>query len=152
MHVSVTEAITSPAHWLVVLVSVIVVAAAFAIHYFVLSWLNDRTSTMVHRRRRRVLFIVYVTLLAHIAEIWVFGIAYALMLRFPALGELAGLAEAGLLDSVYFSATVYSTLGFGDLTPRGAIAFLVGVESVAGFMLITWSASFTYLEMRRDWS
>jgi hypothetical protein len=56
-----------------------------------------------------------------------------------------------LLDQVYYSAVVYTTLGFGDVVPGGAIRFLTGVESVTGLVLITWSASFTFLEMQRYW-
>jgi hypothetical protein len=56
-----------------------------------------------------------------------------------------------LLDSVYFSAVCYTTLGLGDIVPTGAIRFLVGTESLTGFVLITWSASFTFVEMERYW-
>ena len=59
--------------------------------------------------------------------------------------------QFGLLDAVYLSTTTYSTLGFGDLVPTGPIRFMVGTESLIGLLLITWSASFTYLEMRRYW-
>ncbi len=54
-------------------------------------------------------------------------------------------------DYIYFSATVYSTLGFGDLVPTGPVRFMAGAESVTGLLMITWSASFTYLEMVRYW-
>ena len=57
-----------------------------------------------------------------------------------------------LFDAVYFSATAYTTLGLGDLSPVGAIRMLAGMESVTGLLLITWSASFTYLEMSRLWT
>ena len=67
-------------------------------------------------------------------------------------GLVVGLADTSLLvDYVYLSATVYSTLGFGDLLPTGPLRFMVGVESVTGLLLITWSASFTYLEMIQYW-
>ena len=57
----------------------------------------------------------------------------------------------GFLDSVYFSAVCYTTLGLGDIVPSGAIRFLVGTEALTGFVLITWSASFTFVEMQRFW-
>ena len=37
------------------------------------------------------------------------------------------------------------------MIPLGAIRFLAGTESLTGFLLITWSASFTCLEMQRFW-
>ncbi len=33
----------------------------------------------------------------------------------------------------------------------GALRYLTGVESLAGLLLITWSASFLYIEMVRYW-
>ena len=33
----------------------------------------------------------------------------------------------------------------------GALRYLTGIESVAGLLLITWSASFPYIEMARYW-
>ena len=45
----------------------------------------------------------------------------------------------------------YTTIGFGDLAPVGPIRFLAGTQGLVGFVLISWSASFTYLEMERCW-
>ena len=33
----------------------------------------------------------------------------------------------------------------------GTIRFMVGTQSLVGFVLISWSAAFTYLEMDRFW-
>jgi uncharacterized membrane protein len=52
---------------------------------------------------------------------------------------------------VYFSFTTYSTLGVGDIEPYGNIRFVTGLESLVGLVLITWTASFLYLEMTRYW-
>jgi hypothetical protein len=54
-------------------------------------------------------------------------------------------------DFVYFSAMTYSTVGFGDVVPTGAIRFMAGLEALTGFVMLTWSASYTVLEMQRDW-
>jgi hypothetical protein len=43
-------------------------------------------------------------------------------------------------------AVTFTTVGFGEMWPLGAIGFLCAVEALAGFVLITWSAAFTYLE------
>jgi hypothetical protein len=59
--------------------------------------------------------------------------------------------NGSLMDSVYFSFTTYSSLGFGDVEPIGDIRFLVGLEALTGLVLIAWTASFMYLEMSRYW-
>ena len=55
------------------------------------------------------------------------------------------------MDCVYFSFTTYTTLGFGDIEPFGDLRYLTGLESLPGLVLITWSASFLYLELTRYW-
>ena len=42
-------------------------------------------------------------------------------------------------------------MGFGDIEPFGYIRFLAGIEALTGLLLITWSASFLFLEMQRFW-
>jgi hypothetical protein len=61
------------------------------------------------------------------------------------------MGHAALLDAVYLSAVTFTTVGFGDLAPTGPIRFLCGTEALTGFILITWSASFLYLEMEQFW-
>ncbi len=84
-------------------------------------------------------------------EIWLFALAYFYMSKDEAWGAIKGNFDGSLMDSVYFSFTNFSTLGFGDIEPFGAIRFLVGMEALVGFVLITWTASFLYYEMQRFW-
>lgn len=87
----------------------------------------------------------------HIAEIWIFGLGLWVLLQLPDAGAIAGQGSHALLDSIYLSAVTFSTVGFGDLAPVGSIRFLLGTEALLGLMLITWTASFTFLEMERNW-
>jgi Ion channel len=57
----------------------------------------------------------------------------------------------GVGDYVNFSAVCFTTLGLGDIAPVGAICFMTGTEALCGFVLITWSGSFTFVEMQRFW-
>jgi hypothetical protein len=90
-------------------------------------------------------------LLAHLIEICLFAAGFFLLHAQLGLGGIAGHFEGTVLDYFYFSATTYSTLGVGDLFPTGAIRLVAGVEALTGFVLIGWSASFTYLSMQRSW-
>lgn len=56
-----------------------------------------------------------------------------------------------LTDAVYFSFTNYTTLGYGDIEPGGQLRFLAGMEAITGLSLITWSASFMFMEMIKFW-
>jgi Ion channel len=143
-------------HWdanaLVVAITATAVGFAVLVHYEGLSllsrWLARRHES---HRRRKVLYGIFGVLALHVAEIWIFGVAIWGLLMFPNTGMVAGAHPLSLLDAVYMSAVTYTTVGFGDLAPIGPIRFLAGTAALTGFVLITWSASFTYLEMTRDW-
>jgi Ion channel len=140
-------------HIVVAAAAILVTALVVVIHYEGLHWLARRYSGRApDRDRGGMLRIMFALLVLHIVEIWCYGIAYWLLLMMPGTGSVHG--EHGidnLFDAIYLSATIYTTLGLGDLAPVGAIRMLSGLESLTGFLLITWSASFTYLEMSRYW-
>ena len=134
----------------VVCTTALIVLACVLLHYECFSLLSRALSAMhVRVRRRRILVLILGLLGLHVAEVWLFGFGYLLLVN-GSLSELRG-TSGGLLDFVYFSAVVYTTLGLGDIIPSGAIRFMTGTEALTGFVLITWSASFTFLEMQKFW-
>jgi hypothetical protein len=140
-------------HVLVALVALVVTGLVVLFHFEGIQALARRFSGRARRHdRRSILWILYALLGLHILEIWCYGLAYWWLVKFPETGFVHG--EHGmdhLFDAVYFSAMTYSTVGFGDLSPVGAVRLLSGMEAITGLLLITWSASFTYLEMSRLW-
>ena len=135
----------------VVLATGFIVLACVLLHYEVFTLLTRVLARLhLHIRRRRILLLIIGLLVLHVTEIWLFGIGYFVLLRDQSFSQIKG-SGGGLLDLVYFSAVVYTTLGLGDLVPAGAIRFMTGMEALTGFVLITWSASFTFLEMQKFW-
>jgi len=129
-----------------------VVIACVLVHYEAFALLQKLLGSLhPHVRRRRILVLMFGLLTLHIAEVWLFGLGYYVLIDGQSVSRLLGSQGGGLLDFVYFSAVVYTTLGLGDLVPTGAIRFMTGTEALTGFLLITWSASFTFLEMQRFW-
>ena len=135
----------------VTIFNTIVILLAIIIHYECLRLLTIWMPKLTIAARLRILVGVIGALAAHIAEIWVFGFAYYLLVH---LGHGHLVNQHGaveFLDYVYFSMTSFSTLGIGDLTPRDQLRFLAGMEALTGMVLITWTASFLYVEMQRYW-
>lgn len=140
-------------HSLVALVTAAAVIFCVLFHYEGLSLLGRliRTNRMKPRPRPRILVLIFGQLFLHIAEIWAFALAYAGLLQAGTYGHIGPSENLAFEDYVYFSAVVYTTLGLGDLVPHGPIRLLTGTEVLLGFVLITWSASFTFIEMQRYW-
>ncbi|HIG88970.1 ion channel [Candidatus Thioglobus sp.] len=137
--------------WLATLVNALIVALSVLIHYEFLYRSTTIIPSMKIKHRFRILAVVFIALIAHVVEIWLFAVAYFYMVKDESWGSIQGNYDGSLMDSVYFSFTNFSTLGFGDIEPFGAIRFLVGMEALVGFVLITWTASFLYYEMQRYW-
>lgn len=138
--------------WIVVATTLLVISVCIGLHYEILSHCRRYLTRFSERRRRRVVILIFIILMAHSAQIWLFALGYSLLLDVFVAGELAGLAIQSLADYAYYSAMVYTTVGFGDITPIGPIRFMTGMEALLGLVMITWSASYTFLEMQRDWS
>ena len=138
------------ANLIVVVATGLAVFTCVLLHYEVLNLLSRWLMRLGGRRRRRVVFAIFGVLGAHVAEIWIFGTAYMLLLISPAFGSSHGIGPS-LLDYIYISAMTFTTVGASDAYLSGPIRFVSGSEALAGLVLITWSASFTFLEMERFW-
>ena len=119
-------------------------------HYEGLVGLSEALGRKTRHRRVNVLYAILSLLFLHVVEIWIFGLALWGVLHWPECGALSS-QSLHLFDAIYFSAVTYSTVGYGDMAPIGPVRLLAGSEALVGFVLITWSASFTYLEMERFW-
>ncbi len=127
------------------------VTAAVLIHYEMLYRLASLVPEKAARHRYHVLVGVLGSFCAHVIEVWVFAFGYYFMVNSGVFGSLQGNFNNTLLDCSYFSFSTYSTLGVGDVEPIGHIRFVAGLEALTGFVLITWTASFIFVEMQKVW-
>ena len=129
----------------------ILVAIAVLIHFEALNKLSSVIPLLPIKHRFRVLFGIFGALFAHIAEIWVFAFGYYFMGHAKLFGALQGDFDNSLMDCTYFSFVSYTSLGFGDIVAKGDIRFLAGLEALTGLVLISWTASFMFIEMQKQW-
>lgn len=133
----------------------VLVALAILIHYEVLFLLDKKLPKIAHLPSRfRVLIGVAVIFFTHVIEIWLFALGYFVTLQFPGMGQLVGVTAGHgvFLDYVYLSFITFTTVGYGDFVAQGYVRYLTGVEALVGLLLITWSASFLFLEMQKYWT
>ena len=135
----------------VFVINCMIVAIAVMIHYEFLYHMTKLIKAMKINHRYRIVLGVFGALTAHAVEVWIFAFGFYGMHHTEGWGHLEGNFGGSLLDCVYFSFTTFTTLGFGDIAPIGDLRYLTGIESLTGLVLITWTASFLYLEMQRYW-
>jgi hypothetical protein len=136
---------------LAALIALGLVAGTVLLHYEIVKGVSALLPRLSMPHRTRMLFVIGALVLAHFLEIVLYAAAYHAMHNHFGLGGLAGEIEGGFADFIYFSMTSYTTLGVGDVFPRGPMRLVSGVEAFNGLVLIGWSASYTYFAMRKLW-
>ena len=138
--------------FMIFLINCFVIALAVLVHYEFLYRVSRLIPKMKIKHRFRIVVGVLLALTAHSIEVLLFAVAYYVLSLDKEWGYLAGNFDGSLEDFIYFSFTTYTTLGFGDIEPHGHIRQLVGLESLTGLLLVTWTASFLFYEMQRHWN
>ena len=131
------------------------VLTTMVIHYEVLYYLAKQLPRLHHVVPRfRVLIGVCAIFMTHVVEIWIFALGYYATLQIDGMGRLVGeiTSHGPLLDTVYLSFVTFTTVGYGDLVAGGYMRYLTGVEALTGLILVTWSASFLFVEMQKFWT
>jgi hypothetical protein len=133
------------------IVNALLVAICVLLHFEMLNVLSMCGPSIAISRRFSILLGVFGALCAHLIEVWIFGFGYYVLINYEFMGQLEGNTTQSLMDCIYFSLTSYTSLGFGDIAPKGWIRFLAGMEALTGLVLIAWTASFMFLEMQKHW-
>jgi len=135
---------------LAIVVAVLLVAATVLIHHEVLRTAGNSLKDSRLSPRAHLLVIFGAVMSAHLAQVLLYAVAYYL-LEAGGIGAIGGEFRGSPIDYFYFSITSFTTLGVGDLFPHGAMRIVAGVQALNGFVLVGWSASFSYLAMQQVW-
>jgi len=121
------------------------------IHYEVLRLLSAGLPVIALPGRKILVFVILGTFVAHAMEGFSYAVAYWLLSHFSTLGSIGPMSHTTFASCLYFSAETYTSLGYGDIVPTGALRLLAGTEALNGLLLIGWSASYIYVSMERLW-
>lgn len=131
------------------LVTLALVIITVVVHYHGLNLIVRVCDRIPGERRLRIAEMVMAILMLHVAEIMLFAMGFRLLAWNDPAGALGGTAAGEWSDYFYYTATVYTTVGFGDLVPGSGLRLLTAFTSLTGLVMITWSASLTFVEMQR---
>ncbi|MEO1647756.1 MAG: potassium channel family protein [Pseudomonadota bacterium] len=132
------------------ILSAFVIAATILIHYEILR-LSTLGADVGAHPRTRLWIMLGGAIISHLIHIALYAGAYLLLEFQFGLGSIDGPDSGSFNDAFYFSIVCYTTLGFGDIVPSGDLRLMSGVEALNGLVMITWTASMTYLYMERFW-
>ena len=121
------------------------------IHYEALRMASNLLPRLTIPARTRIIVVIGMAMIAHVVEITLYAVAYIVMAEQWGLGTIGGQPINPFYEYLYYSLVTYTTLGIGDYYPLGNLRILSGSEALVGLLMITWSASFTYLAMQKFW-
>ena len=131
--------------------TIVLATLVVLIHYEALRLASNLLPVMTIPARTRIIVVIGIALVAHVVEITLYAAAYAFMAENLELGSIAGLPINPFYEYLYYSLITYTTLGIGDYYPLGNLRIISGSEALVGLLMITWSASFTFLAMQKFW-
>ena len=130
----------------------ILVVLTTVIHYEALGTLSRTLPRLRVAPRAKLLVVILATFGTHALQILLYGVTLYALANVLADGRLGLNAHPSFPLCLYFSAETFTSLGYGDIVPGGALRLLAGGEALNGLLLIGWSASFMYLSMERYWN
>jgi voltage-gated potassium channel Kch len=121
------------------------------IHYEVLRMLSIALPALGMRARAKLIIVIFGAFITHAVEIVLYAIGFYLLARYLGAGTLGDPGHLSFSRTLYFSGETFTSLGYGDIVPHGALRLLAGMEALNGLLLIGWTASYTYIAMERFW-
>jgi hypothetical protein len=120
-------------------------------HYETLRLLSLALPRMRVASRAKLMVVVIVAFLAHAVEIVAYAVVAYLLAHYSAAGTLGPRPGPSMSVALFYSAETFTSLGFGDVIPEGALRAIAGFEALNGLLLISWTASFLFVSMQRFW-
>lgn len=103
------------------------------------------------RRPQAAILMTFMGLLVlHTVEIVAFAAVYRGLIAHGGLGGFAD-TDVSWSSLIYFSGINLATLGYTDMTVQGPLRMVNMMQSLGGFMVLTWSATFLYSVSERAW-
>ncbi|NDV89332.1 hypothetical protein GTW51_21960 [Aurantimonas aggregata] len=103
-------------------------------------------------RPQAAIIATFLGLLAlHTLEILAFAVVYGTLLWWGGQGDLGGAYDGTWEGLIYFSGINFATLGYTQIETSGAIRMINMMQSLGGFMVLTWSATYLYSVCESAW-
>jgi hypothetical protein len=132
--------------------AIALMVASVLVNYEALRLTSDFVPRLLIKPQQRILLVLFTIMVVHVVVVSLFAISYFLMSEVLGVGSMHGEFKGDALDYLYYSTTTYTTLGIGDVFAQGPMRIVSALQSLTGLVMISWTATFTYLHMERFWA
>lgn len=134
------------------IISLLLITITIIWHYW---WLGKLIQLMPspkksHSHFGRSVAILVLLFFVHVIEILWFSVGFYIARDVFELGGFTSAFKPIFRDYFYYSLVTYSTLGLSEFSPVGHVKVITGIESLTGFIMLTWSATFFYSLINRQ--
>jgi hypothetical protein len=125
------------------LIGVLAIFFTTALHYETISYLDGRLRKHYESMRRSIPMAVAAMVCAHLVEIGIYALVFAVGAGPLGLGHFVG-PRMGITEYFYFAAEAYTSFGYGDIVPTSGLRVIASMTPLNGLLLLAWSGSFLY--------
>ena len=131
-----------------IILTAIAVLSTTAFHFETLTILSRRYAEKT-TTRRALPGIIMCIIAAHLIEIGFYAFVFSMADGSFNLGTLGANTDTSAFEYFYFAAETYSSLGYGDIFPTGAMRLIAAIEPLNGILMLTWSGSFLFMLVQK---
>lgn len=137
---------------LALFIGVVLVAVLGLVHHYGIIIIRAPMPRPRNSPQLAILVSFWGLLVLHLLEILLYAAAYQWLLQLDWIGGLGGSFDGSWEGLVYFSGINFATLGYTQIKAEGPIRLINMMQSLGGFMVLTWSATFIYSVCEEAWS
>lgn len=126
------------------------VAVVGFFHHHALYALGRAAPRPGHKATRTIQTTFLGLLLLHVMEILGLAAANRWLLGWDGLGGPVS-AQLAWADVIYLTGVNFTTLGYTQIELAGDIRIVTMLQSLGGFMILTWSATYLFTVCQRSW-
>lgn len=135
---------------IVMLVGLIAAILIGIVHHFALSAILQFTTKGLGGSSLRIISTFSALLILHVCELLALAVMNFLVIGNALPQSFADTAPM-FQDILYVTGISFSTLGYSSIEVVGPFRLLLMLQSLLGFMLLTWSATFLYSACQQVW-
>ena len=104
---------------------------------------------LIKSRELNLHFSVLALLISHVIHVSLFALLYLIYIN--QYGFELGFVDVedySFMNIFYFSSSIYTTLGIGDIYPKSTIKLIASIQSILGLVMIALTASAIFLKLK----
>ncbi len=104
---------------------------------------------LIKSRELNFHFSVLALLISHVIHVSLFALLYLIYIN--QYGFELGFVDVedySFMNIFYFSSSIYTTLGIGDIYPKSTMKLIASIQSILGLVMIALTASAIFLKLK----